>query len=249
MAERSLDERAMQRLVPQPVPGHTPPPRELGDGLWELDRHLRHFGAARLPSRTTLVRLPQGSLAVISPPALVDDAAVAAIASIGRVEFVVVPNSFHYLYARDFMTHCPGARLLLAPGLRERVPALDGEELGAEPPPAWAGALEYEVLGPVRGVSEVLFFHPPSGALILTDLAFNMQRYPRRGDRVFWRMSGIPAGFGPGRTTRTLLLRDRAEAERALRRALEWPIRRVVVAHGDILEEDAPAALRRAFSL
>ena len=46
--------------------------------------------------------------------------------------------------------------------------------------PGEAGVLEYLVLGPVRGLSEVLFFHISSATLILTDLAFNLVRYPRQ---------------------------------------------------------------------
>jgi hypothetical protein len=93
----------------------------------------------------------------------------------------------------------------------------------------------------------VLFFHVPSATLILTDLAFNMVRYPRALDRIIWRMAGIPRGFGPGRTSRTLLLNDRAITARALECALEWPMRQIVVAHGDVVMDDAAAQFRSAF--
>jgi hypothetical protein len=58
------------------------------------------------------------------------------------------------------------------------------------------------VLGPVRGVSEVAFFHLSTGVLILTDLAFNITHFPRVVDRIAWRLAGIPHGFGPSRTAR-----------------------------------------------
>ena len=102
-------------------------------------------------------------------------------------------------------------------------------------------------LGRPPSPTEVLFFHRPSGTLILTDLAFNMVRFPRPFDRVFWRLSGIPAGFGPGRTTEQLLLRDRGAARRVLERALEWPIGRIVVAHGEAIDEAPKARLQAAF--
>lgn len=246
MSSRSLMDRALRRAVPRPIAGHAPPPRALDTGIWVLDRELLHFGTARMPSRSTIVRLGDGSLVVISPPPLADAGTLSAL---GPVGYVVVPNSFHYLFAEEFMSHHPGARLLVAPGLTERVPELRGAiELGAEPPPRWMGALEYAALGPVRGLSELVFFHVRSGTLVLTDIAFNMTRHARTFDRLVWRANGIPGDFGPGRTSRSLLLRDDASATRCLSRALEWPIARIVVAHGEVVEDEPVAALRRAFA-
>lgn len=194
------------------------------------------------------MRLANGSLVVISPPALLDADLGAEIDALGSVAYGVVPNSFHYLFAAGFERHYPAARLLVAPSLPERVPELDsGGELGPRPPADWVGELEHAILGPVRGLSEVLFFHRSSRTLILTDLAFNMTRYPRALDRLFWRVSGIPGRFGPGRIARSLLLGDREAARRCIVRAAEWPFRRIVVAHGEAIEQDALQEFRRAF--
>lgn len=161
----------------------------------------------------------------------------------------MAPNSFHYAYAKEFAARCPAANLLVAPGLLERVPELAAaEELPAVRPEAWSGDLEFSTLGPVRGLCEVVFFHLASGTLILTDLAFNMTRFARAFDRIVWRMSGLPAGFGPGRTSRLLLLRDHAEASRCLSGVSEWPIERIVVAHGEAIEINAKAEFSRAFA-
>ena len=245
----TLLDRALKRSVPRPVAEYSPPPQELCTGLWVLDRQLLHFGSAILPSRTTIIRLGDGRLVVISPPPLGDPSAAAAIDSIGTVEYVVVPNPFHYLFASEFLRHYSGARLLTAPGLIDRVPELNfATELGPQPPEAWSGELEYVAIGPMRGLSEVILFHVSTGSLVLTDLAFNMTRYPRALDRFIWRLSGIPARFGPGRTSRFLLLRDRAAASRGLSRAMQWPINRIVVAHGDVVDDDPVSQLRRAFS-
>ena len=83
----SLLDRALKRAVPRPVAGYLPPPQELCTGLWVLDRQLRHFGSVLLPSRTTIVRLGDGSLVVVSPPSLADASTIAAIDSIGTVQF------------------------------------------------------------------------------------------------------------------------------------------------------------------
>ena len=185
---------------------------------------------------------------VVSPPPL-DSRLAAEIDSIGSVKYIVVPNSFHYLFAAEFSRRYSSACVVAAPSLRERVLELGfANELGPRPPADWATELDYVVLGPVRGLSEILFFHLPSQTRLITDLAFNMARYPRRLDRLFWRLSGIPGRFGPGRTARSLFLKDREAACRCISRASEWPLRRIVVAHGDAIEHDAVHEFRRAFS-
>lgn len=245
----SLQSRLLKRAVPRPIRENSTPPEELCPGLWVVDRRLRHFGLALLPSRTTIIRLAGGSLAVISPPPRPDTGLLTEIDALGPVECVIVPNCFHYLYALEFLGLYPDASLFVAPSLGERVPELRfAAELVAQPPEGWPGELDYIVLGPVRGVSEVLLFHAPSGTLILTDLAFNMMRYPRTIDRLIWRLSGVPGRFGPGRTSRALLLSDRVVAAKSLTQACEWPITRIVVAHGDAIEQNAASQFRRAFS-
>jgi hypothetical protein len=247
-ARRSLMDRLLMRVEPRPLPACVPEPRELVPGLWALDRELRFPGGARLPCRTTMIRRSNGALIVVSPPALVTPAAAASIDSIGTVEEVVVPNTFHYVYAREFLARYPDAALLVAPGLRERVPGLPAaQEFGRSAPPAWSNELELSLLGPVGGVSEAILFHVPTRTLILTDLAFNLTRFARPIDRLSWRLSGIPSAFGPGRTSRRLLLRDRDEARRSLRVVSEWPFERIVVAHGDAVEHDAKGQFLRAF--
>lgn len=242
-------DRALKRAVPRPVASYRPPPRELAPGLWVVERRLRHFGVAILPSWSPIVRLGDRSLVVISPPPVLDAGTAGAIGRIGRVAFGVIPNTFHHLYASEFAKRYPDASLLAAPGIRARVPELEIDaELGPQPPASWAGHLEYLVLRPEPRVSEAIFFHAPTASLLLTDLAFNMLRYPRAIDRVVWRASGIPRGFGPGRTTRSFLLSDPALAGRVLARALDWPFTRIVVAHGDVVEHDARARFQRAFS-
>jgi hypothetical protein len=205
-------------------------------------------GGPALPAWTTLIRLRSGGLVVVSPPA-VEAGGLEQIDALGGVEEVLVPNSFHHLNARAFLARYPHATLRVVPGLHRRVPGLpSGDELSGEPPPSWRGAVEHAVLGPVRGLAEAALFHAPSGTLVLTDLAFHMLRFESRVDRAFWRLVGVPSGFGPSRTARLLLLRDRALAAAFLERVLAWPFRRVLVAHGEPLERDAAAVFRRAFA-
>ena len=245
---RSLIDRVMQLGTPRLVPGFAPPPVPIAPDLWSIVRRLRMPGGPSLPTRSTLLRLASGRLLVVSPPA-VEAGGLELLDVLGSVEEVLVPNSFHYLHTRGFLERYPEAVLWLAPGLPQRVAALPpGEELGAAEPASWGSVVEHQTLGPVRGISEVALFHRPSATLVLTDAAFHMVHYESGFERLIWKLFGVPAAFGPSRSARMLLLRDRAATAAFLARVLAWPFERVLVAHGEPLEENAVAAFRRAFA-
>jgi hypothetical protein len=248
MPKRTLIDRFLPYVTPGLVRDFAPPPERLDTSLWILDRRLRMPGGPVLPTRTTIVGLPSGGLLVVSPPPA-GAGGLDVLGAIGRVEHVVAPNSFHHLNVAGFLARFPGASFWAAPGLFARVPGLPpGTELGSDAPAEWSGAVEQAILDNGRGVSEVAFFHRESATLVLTDLAFHMVRFGSAFDRVAWRLSGVPAGFGPSRTARLLLLQDPKPVAPFLRRVLAWPFRRVLVAHGDALEEDAAGTFRRAYA-
>jgi len=245
---RPLADRIMRGVRPRVMRDFAPPPVPVAPDLWALDRRLRLPPGLTLPTRTFVVRLPSRGLLVVSPPPP-EAGGLDALDALGAVEEILVPNSYHYVYAEAFAARYPHAVLRVAPGLRRRVPELStGAELGATAPPAWAGAVAHRILGPVGDIAEVALLHVASATLLLTDLAFNMRHFPSRLQGAIWRLSGVPAGFGPSRSARLLLLRDRAVAAEFLAGVLTWPFTRVLVAHGDPLETDAADTFRRAFA-
>jgi hypothetical protein len=191
------------------------------------------------------VRTADGALAVLSPPP--DPEARRDVAALGRIGALIAPNSFHYGGLPGWAAAFPEARIFLAPGLAARRPELPaGEALGESAPTPFADVLAHAVFGPVRGVSEVVFLHRSSRTLILTDLCFNVREAPWR-DRLGWRLLGAWRRFGPSRTARAVLLRDRARVAAFVERLCTWPFERIVVAHGEVLEDASAATLREAF--
>ena len=245
--ETSLLHRVMRGLRPRLDPSHRPPPRALGEGLFVLERRLVMPPALGLPTNSVIAGLPGGGLVVISPP-MPDAETCRQLEALGRVEALVAPNPFHYLFAAQALAAFPAARLFLAPGLRERVPELPAGETLAETPPAlWAGVLDQIVYGPVGGACEMAFLHRPTRTLLLTDLAFHMRRFERAWQRQAWRLMGVPDRFGPSRTGRLFLLRDRTAARGPLGRIRAWPFERILVAHGEPVLEGAREAFESGF--
>jgi hypothetical protein len=213
--------------------------------LLSIERRIVLPGGFRIPTRSFLVRAADGALAVISP--LPDDAARRDVAALGRVGFLIAPNSFHYLGIQSWASAFPDARVWLAPGLARRRPELPaGNALveGAATP--FADVLAHALFAPHERVAEVAFLYRPSRTLILTDACFHIRDAPRR-DRLGWRLMGVWQRFAPSRTARTLLLRDRARVADWVERLCRFDFERIAVAHGEVLEGASVASLRAAF--
>ena len=158
---------------------------------------------------------------------------------------MVAPNSFHHVYAAETLRALPGAQLVLAPGLRPRIPTLPpGLDLEGEATPPWSAELETVVFGPARGVAEILFFHAPSRSVVFTDLASSRMPQPRAIDGWVHRAYGMPSELGPSRNARMVLRVNPEES----RRVLEWPFETIVVAHGEAIVDDARERFRHAFA-
>lgn len=119
-ARRRLLDRMMALGQPRwDVEGRTPP-RPFAEGLYAVERRFLLPGGVAMPTRSVVVRLADGGLAVLSP--VPDAEARRDVARLGPVRCLVAPNSFHYVGLASWAAAFPEARILLAPGLRARRP-------------------------------------------------------------------------------------------------------------------------------
>jgi len=220
--------------------------RALAEGVWESTQTLRLLGV-QLPRRMTVVRLPDGGLWVHSANRL-DAERRRALDALGPLRHVVAPNCFHHFFLEDYAAAYPEARFWAAPGLAEKRADFPFHELlSGTAPPAWEGELDQVLAEGVPKVNEVLFLHRPSKTLLLTDLVFNVGGALPAWSRLFFRLNGCYQRFGPSRLFRSFV-KDRRAVGRTVERVLEWDFERVVMAHGDVLEDDPRGRLRAAFA-
>jgi len=218
---------------------------ERGADLYTIDHPLR-LGGVDIGTRTTLVRLSSGGLFVHSPGPL-GGGVKGRIESIGRVEALVAPNLFHHFHIAENVSAWPQAELHLAPGLAEKVPRLpSGEPLGDSPPALWAEELEQIMVPGIPRMGEIVFFHPKSKTLLLTDLAFNIGAREGFLARNMLKLMGAYDRFGPSRLTRALM-KDKAALRESVGHILEWDFERITLTHGDIVEQDAHRLLATAY--
>lgn len=220
--------------------------QELAHGLWVVDTPLPLI-VGDVGARMTVIRLSDESLLLHSPVAL-DDRLRAEIDALGEVKWLVGPNKVHHLFLSDHVRAYPRAALCGAPGLAEKRRDLRFDVvLDGSRPEAWRGDVECELFGGAPMMNEIVFHHPSSRTLVLTDLAFNVQPGARNEARLFHRLVGATGRFGPHRIVR-LGIRDRRAAWRSVRRILAWDFDRVVVSHGAVLDSGGHAAFARAFA-
>ncbi len=220
--------------------------REIDEGLWVADAPMRFLGLA-VGTRMTVVRLHQNRLLLHSPvearPTLVDE-----VKALGEVTCLVAPNRFHHLFVQSWQQACPGALTLAAPGLSTKRPDLTIHgTLEEQPHSLWAGVLDQVRIDGLPMLSETVFYHRATATLLLTDLAFNFRSDTPLVTRMVIRCIGRIDHLAPTLFER-LAVRDRAALAQSLRRLLELPFERVIVTHGEILEQGGREQLAASFA-
>jgi hypothetical protein len=220
--------------------------RELAPEIFTADQPLRFVGIP-MGTRMTVVRLPERKLWIHSPIER-DPNLTLRVEALGTPTYLVAPNRFHHLYVADWQAAYRLSRLYVAPGLEtKRKDLAITAVLGDPAPPAWSEVLDQQLLEGLPLANEVVFFHRPSRTLVASDLAFNVGPTSPPLMRAAFRLTG---GYGRLSTTpiERMFVRDRAAYRRSLERILAWPIERVIVAHGEIVERGGRDALARAYA-
>ncbi len=212
--------------------------------LWCARQPLRFLGVP-VGARMTVIRLGAGQLFVHSPIALRGELR-AEVDALGSVRYLVAPNRYHHLFIQDWLSAYPQAQAFAAPGVAEkrRDVAFAGVLGDGEGP--WAPEVLHALWRGAPRMGEVHFLHRPTRTLILTDAVHNFGDVRPAVTRAFFALLGGSRGF---RTTLLdrLLNRDRVAARASLEQLLRWDFGRVIMAHGEILEEGGPAALAAAY--
>ena len=218
--------------------------------IW-LAEYPVHFAGLDFLGRMSVLRLEDGGLMLHSPCEIDGDAAQ-TIRELGEVRFIVAPGSYHYLHVGSAQAAFPDAETYICPGVERKQPALEFDWiLGDRPPLAWEGDLDQVLVRGNRFIWEVAFFHRASGTLVLVDLVENIgDETPgvSWGLKLWWKAVFHMWNRPKPAPEYQMGWRDRKAARASLERILAWDFERVILAHGDLIETDARAAVRAAWS-
>lgn len=220
----------------------------VGPGIWLADGTPVSVAGFQYPTRMALIQLGDGGLFAWSPVALTDTMR-AEVEALGPVRFIVAPNSLHHLFVPQWQAAFPSARTIAAPGLAARRKDLtfDGT-LEDTPDAGWANEIDQVIVRGNAITTEVVFFHKPSGTVLITDLLQHFKPGAFKGWRALVaKLDGMTADEPRVLQKFRLAFTDRKVARIAIRRILEWPPQKLLMAHGRPVETDAAGSLRRAF--
>lgn len=195
----------------------------------------------------TVVLVNEDELFVHSPIDLTVDLR-AALDRLGRVRYVVPASNLHgHLAMGQYKAAYPDAELFAAPGLANRRSDLTFDhELGDRADPRWADEIDQAVFRGHRLHNEVVFFHRSSGSLIVGDICFNIPPDAPLLTRLWAWGPRMRPRVGPTPAFR-LMVGDKPSIRASVERILGWDFLRIVVGHGEIVEDDSRAAFAAAW--
>lgn len=219
--------------------------RQLDKDLWCLESHFVVWGC-RGSVRMTVIETSAGLL-IYSPVRLTQDI-IEHLQSLGRIALIIAPNLYHHLFLRPCMTAFPEASVLIPRGLEARIGAIPrAQEITA-----------HTIIGPADEIAhfafdghalhETVLFHRPTGTLITADLIYNYGPRQFPAERLFFRAIGC---YGAPKLAfyHRFAIQDKQSVAQMMDAVSAWPVRRIVMSHGDIIEaEDAGPVFAKAWS-
>jgi hypothetical protein len=216
------------------------------NAIWVNERPI-WFSGVRLRARSTVLKLEDGGLLVHSPPEPTDQFCT-ALQALGELRWIVVPNCFHHLRAQATAERFPSAKVVGSNSvlthnaqLRLHMSLQDDTFLGA--------VKEIEAI-PLDGcpiLDETVLFHRPTGSLIGADIV--MSACAR--DHFTWRwVARITGDFDKVRPPPDVRMKTKPNdaTARSIDRMAALPLKRILVAHTDTIEDRPSEKLLDAWS-
>jgi hypothetical protein len=217
--------------------------------IWLKEYPIRYAGC-RFNARMTVIRLNDGRL-MIHSPSPIDEETKTKIEALGPVAFIIAPGNFHYLHVKSAQDAFVGAETHICPGIEKKDPKLSYSMiLSDKPDPAWVEDLDQVLVQGSRFIWEVAFFHRVTKTLILVDLIENYGDKTTKINllmRFWWKFVFRMWNRPKPAPEYQLGWKDKAAAKVSLKRILDWDFDKIIIAHGDLIEEGAPQIARKAW--
>jgi hypothetical protein len=194
------------------------------------------------PRRMTVVRLADRRLVIFSAVAL-DEGEMLQLEKFGTPSFLIIPSDIHRMDAKIWKDRYPNLRVIAPPGARakaEEVVGVDETEPDFGDP-----SVSYVTVPGTEGHEAALVVDTATGTtLVICDLIWNVHHRKGFGGWLFklFRLTSEKPQIAS-------VVRMKIKDKRALRdQLINWSnldgLNRIVVSHGDIVEQDPPGVLR-----
>lgn len=220
------------------------PLAEIDDGILTVTGEIA-MPIGNFPRRMTVVRLSGGRTAIYSAIAL-DEPEMARIEAMDTPAFLIVPGDHHRLDARIWKDRYPAIQVIAPPGARELVE----EAVPVDATRDVMGDAQVRLVN-VPGLNQhecALEVRRASGLTLVTnDIIANVAHPHGIGAQIMARLFGFGVSEPqvPRPVKRGMIVGDKlALAAQFDAWAANPDLRRIIVSHGDVIEDDAADVLR-----
>jgi hypothetical protein len=217
------------------------PLTEVDESIWTVVGEI-HMPLGEFPRRMTVVRLTDGRLIIYSAIALAEDE-MAGLEALGTPAFLIVPCERHRLDAPAWKDRYPAIRVIAPPGAADKVSEVVTVDASSanfgDPKVQWV-----EVAG-TGGHEAALEVTTPAGVTLIVNEIIGDIHGVHGIKGWLLRLMGF-AGDEPHVPVGPKLqfAKSRADLAAQMRRWAELPgLQRIIVSHGDIIEDDPQAVL------
>ncbi len=226
--------------------------KQIGDRLWIVKQPQKYYGL-EVGTRMSIVVLDNNDIALISPVTL-DPTTIDQINNLGKVKYLISPNLFHYLYLTACQKIYPEAITITPPGLLAKKPDIQSDLILIQDVIEFDQQLEYFLFSGfavplptgVKELNEIVFFHPASKTLIITDIAFYFDNSFPWLTQLIARILGCYEKLRPS-ILEKLVIQDKIAVKDSIERILSWDFEQVVMAHGTIIKNEAKQQLKAGY--
>jgi hypothetical protein len=215
------------------------PIEKLAQNLWRVEGTLPKMALKRV---MTLARLADGGLVIHNGVAM-DEVSMEAMEDWGEPRYLIVPNGWHRADAPAFVARYPKLQVFCPRGATKRVAKVVKVDGSYTTFPSH-DAVSLEPLEGLGGREGVMSVQSEDGTtLIFNDAIFNQPHLPGAEGFVM-RLMGSTGGPKVTRLGRLVLMKGRVAFQAHLRRLADMEaLRRVIVSHGEMVEDDPRAML------
>ncbi|MBN92746.1 MAG: hypothetical protein CL928_01545 [Deltaproteobacteria bacterium] len=214
---------------------------ELGEHAWAIRGELPDMPLGRW---MVVARQEDGRLVIHNAMAL-DESCMSTLDSWGEVGRIIVPNGLHRLDSPAFAARYPEAEVYCPSGALKRVSkVVSVAGVLAEFP--HDARVKYQALPGTGGAEGVLHITGSDGAtLVFTDAIFNLPHQPGVQGWFYRWVTASTGGPKVTRVFRLMCVKDGPLLAKTLHELANTPdLRRIIVAHGDIIDQGPSEVLR-----
>lgn len=181
-----------------------------------------------LPIKMILVRTRSGVVLISPVPEI--KLFKEQIDEFGKVTDIVAPNLLHNLGIKSAQKLYPDAKVWGVKGYDSKIPEINWQELNSE---TWTYKEELPLVE-IKGmpkINEVVFLHPQSESLIVTDLCFNYIDGKGLGYWLMFKMFGTYRRFGVSRLYLSMVANKEA-FKQSLQEVFSKDFDNLIIPHG-----------------